>query len=116
MTHDEEQRDEFIAQRATVRQVELRAKLVSGDKREVSTVDDYIGGNLLHENEHFSALIVSTAQGNNAFAALMEQAIAAIAECRALKDAEQAEQDRAQDTAEYRFESMREVRRMPMYH
>lgn len=116
MNHqDDEAFDNYVAKRTRVRADELRAKLAAGDAVQVATVDDHLGV-LLFDSASWAALIQSTAQGKNAFAELMDKAIAAIAECRALKDAEEAEQERKRNAAEYRYESMREARRIPMYH
>lgn len=125
---DEEQRDEFIAKRATVRSAELRAKLAAGDAQEVAHVDEQIGSMLFTEGSGFTwaQLIEREAQGQSEFQRLMNAAIAAIAECRAMKDVEDAAADAADSAAYARHEQMKADRDavvqhmyrsvFPMYH
>lgn len=109
--------DEAVAKRLPVREAELRAKLVAGDAQEVAQVDDQIGSMLFTEGSGFTwaQLIEREAQGLSEFKRLMSAAIAAIAECRAIKDVEDAGKEAAEDAAWARFEQIK-ADRMPMYH
>lgn len=106
---DNEAFDEYVTDCAAIRASELRAKLAAGDAQEISHVDDQIGGLLFKEGSGFTwaQLIEREAQGQSEFQRLMSAAIAAIAECRALKDVEDAEKEREEETAESRYEQRR---------
>lgn len=122
MTHDDEQRDNYIGKRTALHIAAIRAKLAAGDKQLVAQMDEAIGA-LLFDSVQWAGLIQSTAQGENAFAKLLDKAIADAAEILAIKDAEEVERNRALEAATERVESarladalMRTVFPLPQYH
>lgn len=106
MYDNEEARDSYIARRTVVRAAEIRAKLVAGNLSAVAQMDDAMGA-LLFDSVQWAGLIQSTAQGENAFAKLLDKAIADAAEILAIKDAEEAERSRTLESASDRVESAR---------
>lgn len=83
-------RDEYIDQRQMHHQAEILCALANGDAELLAQMDDALGA-ALSDRQSWARLIQATAQGKHAFAQLLENAIAAEAENRALKDAEAAD-------------------------
>lgn len=103
---DNEDFDAYVAKRSVIRAAEIRAKLVAGDKDTTESMEDDCC-NLLDSRVQWAGLIQATARGENAFAKVLDKAIADAAEVMAIKDAEEAEKDYKNERAEYQYDMAR---------
>lgn len=90
----DEQFDEHVSSRIPGHAAAIRAKLAAGDARLVGEIDEAMSA-LLGDSKAWAKLIQATANGENAFAKLLDKAIFDAAELLALRDAEQIERARA---------------------
>jgi hypothetical protein len=98
--------DAYVSKRTAIREIEIRSKLIAGDKELTAQMDEACGV-LLFDSAQWAGLIQSTARGENAFAKVLDKAIGDAAEVLALKDAEAAEQDHENERAAYQFDMAR---------